>query len=258
MGKLKVNKKEFKFGESKPLFKELLVKELVNKNSYECKYPVRQGDVVLDLGASIGPFTYSIMDKASKVYAVEPLIELHKTLKENTVDQGFPVEIIDKVLHYDNIPVIFNNSCVLDNLNNRTCQGITFKSLIDEYNIEHIDFLKFDIEGGEYCLFRDENMDFLKNNVRNLVGEFHLYHKHHQVEFIYFKDKFLKQFPHFSVYSWNGVDIGWILQNWENRLSGIDNNGNIVDGKDFFNLYSEIIIHISNEKEGSGPGYGNL
>ena len=101
-------------------------------------------------------------------------------------------------------------------------------------------------------------MDFLKNNVRNLVGEFHLYHKHHQVEFIYFKDKFLKQFPHFSVYSWNGVDIGWILQNWENGLSGIDNKGNIVDGKDFFNLYSEIIIHISNEKEGSGPGYGNL
>jgi|TARA_R110002020_G_scaffold407169_2_gene617258 FkbM family methyltransferase len=249
-----MSKKQFQYGDSKELAKYLISEE-INYQIYQCVYPVRKDDVVLDLGASIGPFTWSIMDRASKVYAIEPLEELQQTLKENTINQGYPVEIVQKVLYYDNIDVDFNDNCIIDGLDNRICQGTTFNNFLKEYNVDRIDFIKFDCEGGEYYLFRDENMDFLRNNVRNLVGEFHISKPNEQVEFLYFKDKFLKQFPHFKVYSVNNVDIGWELQNYERGHYGQDQHGNIIHGKDFFNRYDEIIIHISNEKEGTGPGY---
>ena len=57
--------------------KEFMDRELFELDCYEHIYSVKEGDVVLDLGASIGPFTWKIMDKASKVYTVEPMIDLN-------------------------------------------------------------------------------------------------------------------------------------------------------------------------------------
>jgi hypothetical protein len=37
-----------------------------------------------------------------------------------------------------------------------------------------IDFLKVDCEGGEYDIFTQDNLDFLINNVKKIVGEWHL------------------------------------------------------------------------------------
>jgi FkbM family methyltransferase len=44
--------------------------------------------------------------------------------------------------------------------------SITFKTFIDLYNIEKIDFLKIDCEGGEYDVFNLENFEWVKNNVK--------------------------------------------------------------------------------------------
>ena len=55
---------------------EFLKGETFIQDQYEHIYPVKEGDVVLDLGASIGIFTWKIMDRAAKVYAIEPLIDL--------------------------------------------------------------------------------------------------------------------------------------------------------------------------------------
>ena len=52
--------------------------------------------------------------------------------------------------------------------------GIKFSNFIKDNNIDYINFLKTDCEGGEYHIFLDENMDFLLNNVSCIVGEWHL------------------------------------------------------------------------------------
>ena len=177
----KMIKKKLDWGVTKPFVISFIENEIFNLNCYESVYPVQKDDIVLDIGASIGPFTWKIMDKASKVHIVEPMIDLIPTIKKNT--NGFPVNII-----------------------------------------------KIDCEGGEYHLFRDENMEFLKT-VRNIVGEFHLLSKEHIIEFRYFRDKYLTQFNNYEIRSIDNLDIKWDLFN--------DN---------FLNYYEQIMVHISNEK----------
>ncbi len=72
-------------------------------------------------------------------------------------------------------------------------------------------------------------MPYLLNNVRNIVGEWHLSRFSEKVEFRYFRDKYLKQFPNFEVYSIDGVNIKWDL--WNDH---------------FIEYYNQVIIHISN------------
>ena len=63
---------DFDWGNTTPKFKEFITEEFFNnpQNIYEILYPVQEGDIVLDLGASIGPFTWSIMSKAKTVIAL--------------------------------------------------------------------------------------------------------------------------------------------------------------------------------------------
>jgi len=225
-------KNEFEWGNSSPNFKKVITQEIFEDNCYEEIYPVEPGDVVLDLGASIGPFTWSIMDKASKVIAVEPSKELVPLIEKNTA--GYPVSIVNKALAKwdgeDVIDWVFNEYNSDHNWESKEKVQITsLKSIIKEHNLDRIDFIKTDCEGGEYSLFTEANMPFLLNNVRSIVGEFHLSNPELKIEFRYFRDKYLKQFPNFEVYSCDGVNIKWDLWN--------DN---------FLNYYNEVIIHINN------------
>ena len=60
--------------------------------------------------------------------------------------------------------------------------GVVKKNKLKQYHskvqliitIYHISiFFKLDCEGGEYDIFTEENIDYLKNNVGYIVGEFH-------------------------------------------------------------------------------------
>jgi len=233
-----MNKPTFNWGDSSPKFIDLITKEIFEENCYETIYPVKNGDVVLDLGASIGPFTWSIMDKASKVIAVEPSTEIAPLIEQNTV--GYPVTIVSKgLVKYETLELDAGNVYHdiddfgvgdKNKVGKKDSNVTTFSQIIKENNLDRIDFIKTDCEGGEYALFTDQNMPFLLNNVRDIVGEFHLRSPEHKVEFRYFRDRFLKQFPKYEIYSVDGVNLGWTL--WEDHL---------------INRYKEVIIHISND-----------
>jgi len=239
-----INKPLFNWGNSSNNFRHYLEKEIFEGKIYETLYQVQEGDIVLDLGASIGPFVWDIMDKASKVIAVEPSLPNCELIKLNS--KGFPVEIIPKGLTKYNYSILPRNK-IYDNINNEQNWGgnifekvgevITFYDIIQTYNLDKIDFIKTDCEGGEYALFTDETMPFLLNNVRNIVGEFHLSNEELKIEFRYFRDKFLKRFSKYTAYSCDGVDITWDLKN------GIEDATN----NHFINYYNEVILHISNQ-----------
>jgi len=239
-----IDKPLFNWGNSSNNFKQYIEREIFEGKIYETLYPVQEGDVVLDLGASIGPFVWDIMDKASKVIAVEPSLSNCELIKLNS--KGFPVKIIPKGLTKYNYSVLPGNK-IYNNINNeQNWEGnisekggevITFYDIIQTYDLDKIDFIKTDCEGGEYALFTDETMSFLLNNVRNIVGEFHLNSEELKIEFRYFRDKFLKHFPNYAAYSCDGVDITWDLKN------GIEDATN----NNFISHYTEVILHISNQ-----------
>jgi hypothetical protein len=51
---------------------------------------------------------------------------------------------------------------------------MSFLDLVVDYDIPHIDYLKIDCEGGEYGIFTEMNIPYLKNNVKHIAVEFHM------------------------------------------------------------------------------------
>jgi FkbM family methyltransferase len=179
-------KKAFYWGDTPPEKIEYHTREIFERQDYELLYPVKEGDVVVDIGACLGEFTWKNMDKASQVYAIEPDTEKHEELDHNIGDVS-NVEVIKKAFHHSTGTYRFPFSGGGGETYVPSYEGeeerlrewgvvvdtINFKDFIKEYNLDKIDFLRTSCQGGEYSLFRDENLHFLKNNVRNIVGNFY-------------------------------------------------------------------------------------
>jgi FkbM family methyltransferase len=207
-------------------FKETVEQEIFVDKIYERMFEVEEGDVVFDIGASLGPFTYSILDKnPSQVFAFEPSFEEFKTLVLNTRHGN--VTQINKGI--SNTIGEFNFTDVFDVSGNHKLYSTTFNKVIEDYNIKKIDFLKTDCETGEYDIFTLENLFWIKNNVRKISGEWHLGSPELKEKFRLFRDVYLRVFPNFRIFSIDGIDITWSIWN--------DN---------FIPYYNEIMIYIDN------------
>ena len=218
-------------------FKKTVEKEIFIDNVYQKFFKVEEGDIVFDIGASSGPFTYLIKEQnPEKVYCFEPHPELYKNLVENVQDDN--VVLTNKAIgpidgSFDTYGLFnseINNTCHEENL--RTVPSVKFSTFIKENNIDRIDFLKSDCEGGEYDIFNDENLDWIRKNVRKIVGEWHLTTPEQKEKFRKFRDTYLKEFPKHEIYSIDYVDIKWSL--WSDR---------------FIERYALINLYIDNQEQ---------
>jgi FkbM family methyltransferase len=208
--------------------KDAITQEIFQDKLYEKFFTVEEGDVVLDFGASIGPFTYSILDKKPKlVYCFEPSPEEIDTLTKNT--KHGPVTIINKAISDSEGHFEFNLFGVEDGT--KIAESTTFDKIREEHNISKIDFLKTDCEGGEYSIFNDKNFFWIKENVRKVVGEWHLDSPQKKEQFRIFRETYLRLFPKIQVFSVDGVNIKWDLWN-----------------EHFIDYYHQVIIYIDNRK----------
>ena len=204
--------------------KETMIGEIFRQRAYERIFEVNEGDIVLDIGSSVGPFTRSILNKKPKhVFCIEPSVSEFKCLVKNTM--GYPVSHINKGIWH------FNGTVNSDQLFGGEAQmeTMTFQSFIDLFGIEKIDFLKTDCEGGEYEIFKDSNIPFLINNVKKIVGEWHLRSPENKINFRNFRDNILPLFRKYDIYSIDGIDIKWDLWN-----------------EHFLEYYEEVIVYIDN------------
>ena len=206
--------------------KNTMYDEIFNQRIYERFFEVEEGDIVFDIGSSVGPFTKSILGKKPKhVFCVEPSSSEFKTLVKNTL--GYPVTQINKGIGSTN-GIVESNQLFGGETH---MESINFKKLLNLYGIEKIDFLKTDCEGGEYEIFRDENIEFIKNNVKKISGEWHLRTDEGREKFRHFRDNVLPNFDNYQIFSVDNIDIKWEL--WTER---------------FLEWYDEIIIYIDNRK----------
>jgi FkbM family methyltransferase len=223
-------------------FKNTVEKEIFIDNVYQKFFNVEEGDIVFDVGASAGPFTYFIKEqKPEKVYCFEPHSDLYQTLVENVSNEN--VVCINKAIgsvdgHYPTAG-LFNETlfetCEPENV--QTVPSIKFSTFIEENNLTYIDFLKTDCEGGEYDIFNDENLSWIKKNVKKVVGEFHLGTPELKEKFRHFRDTYLKELKNYEIYSADNVNI-------KQHLYGTD------DGEWFLNYYTTINLYIDNRFSG--------
>jgi hypothetical protein len=204
--------------------KNSIIREIFEDRCYEQFFEVEEGDTVLDVGASVGPFTYSILHKKPKqVYCFEPSEKEFKTLVKNVL--GYPVIPIPKGI--SNVNSIVKTDMLFGGEDEM--ETLTFERFINLYNIDKIDFIKTDCEGGEYDIFTQDNLEFLKNNVKKVVGEWHLRYPELKDKFRNFRDNILPHFKNNKIFSIDGIDIGWDVWN-----------------EHFIEYYTEVIIHIDN------------
>lgn len=219
----KIDQSNFDWGQKSDLYISQAKQEIFEFNIYERLFQVEEGDVVVDLGASLGPFTYSILNKKpSQCFVVDPLT--------------YHIEILKNNLNFENVKIV--QGAISDKKKievtwddvTETSQTFTFKEFLDEFNINKIDFLKCDCEGGEYDVFQKSNVEFLKT-IPKIVTEFHLRENEdlNHCKFKWFRDNILPQFNNYQVFSVDGVDIKWDL--WNDH---------------FLEYYCEVIVYFIN------------
>lgn len=133
----------------------------IDSDVYGCSNLLRPGDVVFDVGAYIGDFS-SYVSRACpciKVYAFEPIKRNFEMLKKNAPDDAvlLPYAIVGN----NRDVVIFDfgdESSACHSVYDMGCsnsvethvQGRTLESIMNEYNVDNIRFLKLDCQGAEY------------------------------------------------------------------------------------------------------------
>ena len=218
-------------------FRRTVEKEIFIDDVYQKFFKVEEGDIVFDVGSSVGPFTHFIKEqKPEKIYCFEPHPVLYKDLVSNVLEDN--VICTNKAIgsidgSFDTHGLFnaeINETCSDENL--RTVPSVKFSTFIKENNISRIDFLKSDCEGGEYDIFTDENMDWIRKNVRKIAGEWHLSTPEQKAKFRKFRDTYLREFPKHEIYSIDYVDMKWAL--WDDW---------------FIERYALINLYIDNQEQ---------
>jgi FkbM family methyltransferase len=137
-----------------PILKEVFILDVYRSNL------IRENDLVLDIGATIGDFSVLAskkVGKKGKVIAIEPNIEDYKLLKlnikENYCENVVPLNIaVGSKLGEEEITFWGKTfKCTINTLQN----------ILDELNIQKIDFVKMDIEGFEIDVISN-SIDIIK------------------------------------------------------------------------------------------------
>jgi FkbM family methyltransferase len=144
---------------------------------------VKNGDTVVDLGASCGEFvlfTRSINKNVRfKGFAVEPYEPNIAALKENVKINSIknftivPFAVSDKNKNvFLNTSTTFDTIQISDTKTSTKVDALTFTGIAQKYNIQKIALLKVDIEGHEYEVF-EQSYKFIAKTTKKILIEYH-------------------------------------------------------------------------------------
>ena len=151
---------------------------------------LKEGDVVFDVGANLGIFSYySLCKGASKVYSFEPGRDQSNSIRENfgemasiKLEESAVSSVDGDIFFYEHPTKSILSTASLGDIENtpdlsiytkHSCKSINLYSYCMENKIEKIDYLKIDCEGMEYEIIKDLPAEFLKNSVDRICMEYH-------------------------------------------------------------------------------------
>jgi len=165
------------------LFIPYIYKEIYLEGVYIDIFNTRKDMVVLDIGANIGVVTQYMREFAKKLVAVEPSTEHFEALKKN-VEFNKWTNVVPV-----NAAIAEKNGEMTLNLNsaNRTCHSLNmnynmggekvrvmdFETLLKENKLNHVDFVKSDVEGYEDVIYRSESFIKMAPKIDAIMMEMH-------------------------------------------------------------------------------------
>lgn len=174
-------------------FDQLFIPAIYNEIYYDGIYhdvlnvldKEKKDPVIVDIGANIGITTQHFREHAKRVIAVEPAKEHFEALKKNK-----------EYNKWDDVDIV--KCAIADkdgemelrlNEGNRTSHSLMFpakgKELVEEVptkklttlfkenKIEHVDFMKFDVEGAEDLILPSDDFAEASKIIDNILIEFH-------------------------------------------------------------------------------------
>ena len=155
---------------------ELIISDWVQGNLYfvgkyeaaEIKFVkdnVTNGNVFIDIGANIGLYSLTAsqsVKKSGKVIAFEPFLNNYKLFKNNIAFNGFTNIIVENQAISDSnkqITLFYNtkddnlgmaSSYLSEYTHSEMINAISLDQYVADHKIAAVDFVKIDIEGGEY------------------------------------------------------------------------------------------------------------
>ena len=154
-----------------------ILEEMYFKKIYE---DVKDGKVMVDLGANIGLTTQFLSKKFERVIAVEPCKEHFEALKMNKEHNGWDnVELVQAAISdRDGESILFHNTdnitshSLLQN-NNQGQEEVKVMRIDTLLGDTEVDFMKVDIESAEDILFYSEGFKKVAPQIKSMLVEFH-------------------------------------------------------------------------------------
>lgn len=153
-------------------YADIVLTQINSDRFYDQIFEGEEDLTVLDIGGNIGLFTLYVQDCCKAVYPVEPTPGHFHILKELTKDYPnvHPLnyaasnksETIDFYINEENTTM---NSLANKYGTKVPVQTRTIREIIDELGLDHVDFIKCDIEGSEMVALTDETVGAVKDMV---------------------------------------------------------------------------------------------
>lgn len=155
--------------------------EIFDRKIYERFFPVEKGDIVMDIGAHVGVFVRSVVDRAKKVYAIEPDPMFCKELSKLRSKKVAVSELLAISYFSGTSTIKSDGNANVVGSGSEPIDTIRFIDYVNWMKIKHIDFLKIDCEGGEYSIFEDlDAMLWINDNCRKIACELHIHSDRHR------------------------------------------------------------------------------
>ncbi len=165
------------------MFSEIFYKKYYNPKGFE----IREHDIVFDIGANSGFFTFYASQQATygKIYSFEPLPSLVEKIErtlmlnnirnvhvENMAVGKFSTENVSFYVskEHNGCHSLYEREGEVEKISVTT---ITLQTYCANNNISKIDFLKLDCEGAEYDILTTESIEFIKKIVYKISMEYH-------------------------------------------------------------------------------------
>ena len=153
-----------------------IIEQLYVEAFYTKLFPGKENLVVLDIGANVGLFSLYFQDQAKMVYSLEPTPSHFSILKRLTANYPkiTPLNIALSDQDADIDFFICSNNTTMNSITARsdteyteniTVRGCTLATLINDLKLDHVDFIKCDIEGSESFALTYETIGAVKDKV---------------------------------------------------------------------------------------------
>ena len=160
-------------------YTNVILRQINEDRMYDPIFSGRSNMTVIDLGANCGLFSLYAADSCSRIVAVEPTPTTYNVLQEIVKDhtQIVPLQLAVGP-HNEMISFFINENSTTNSMLDRNgqetrVQCMTLETLLHMQKLDHVDFIKCDIEGSEMQALTDATLGPIADKVDFWFVEVH-------------------------------------------------------------------------------------